>query len=110
MKSLVWYSPKTFKANGYTVPTTWDDLMQLSDKIAAAGKMKPWCGGIGSGTATGWPATDWLEEIVLRNNGPDVYDKWVSHDVKFNSPEITSAMDLLDKLDAEPEVRQRWLR
>jgi alpha-glucoside transport system substrate-binding protein len=97
MKSMVWYSPATFKANNWSIPTTWDGLMQLSDQIAAAGKMKPWCGGIGSGTATGWPATDWLEEIVLRNNGPDVYDKWVSHDVKFNSPEITSSMDLLDK-------------
>jgi alpha-glucoside transport system substrate-binding protein len=97
MKSLVWYSPSAFSANGWTVPTTWDDLMKLSDTIAASGKMKPWCGGIGSGTATGWPATDWLEEIVLRNNGPDVYDKWVSHDVKFNSPEITSSMDILDK-------------
>ena len=40
--------------------------MTLSDKIAAAGKMKPWCAGIGSGDATGWPATDWIEDIVLR--------------------------------------------
>ncbi|HKS99520.1 MAG TPA: extracellular solute-binding protein, partial [Rugosimonospora sp.] len=71
MKSLVWYSPKAFQAAGYTVPTTWTDMMALSDKIAAAGKAKPWCGGIGSGTATGWPATDWLEEIVLRQAGGD---------------------------------------
>jgi alpha-glucoside transport system substrate-binding protein len=95
MKSMVWYSPKAFTAAGYTVPTTWTDLMALSDKIAAAGKGKPWCGGIGSGTATGWPATDWLEEIVLGSQGGDVYDKWVSHQIKFNSPEITSAMNTL---------------
>src|SRR5436309_10984627 len=92
LKSIVWYSPKAFKAAGYTVPTTWNDLMSLSDKIAKAGK-KPWCGGIGSGTATGWPATDWLEEIVMRQSGPDVYDKWITHDVKFDSPEIKKAMD-----------------
>jgi alpha-glucoside transport system substrate-binding protein len=95
MKSMVWYSPKAFKTAGYTVPTTWADLMTLSDKIAASGTMKPWCGGIGSGTATGWPATDWLEEIVLGNQGGDVYDKWVNHDVKFSSPEITQAMTTL---------------
>jgi alpha-glucoside transport system substrate-binding protein len=95
LKSLVWYSPKAFAAAGYAVPTTWDDMMALSDKIAATGA-KPWCGGIGSGTATGWPATDWLEEIVMRQSGPDVYDKWISHDVKFNSPEITKAMDTLN--------------
>jgi alpha-glucoside transport system substrate-binding protein len=95
MKSFVWYSPKAFTAAGYKAPTTWQELVDLSNKIATAGKGKPWCGGIGSGTATGWPATDWLEEMVLRTGGGDVYDKWVSHDIKFDSPEITKAMEAL---------------
>ncbi len=95
MKSFVWYSPKAFAAAGYQVPGTWAQLMALSARIAASGKGKPWCGGIGSGTATGWPATDWLEELVLRQGGGDVYDRWVSHEVAFNSPEITSAMSTL---------------
>ena len=69
VKSLIWYYPSAFKAKGWTVPTTWADLMTLSGKIAATGET-PWCGGIGSGTATGWPATDWLEELVLRDQGP----------------------------------------
>ena len=94
MKSLVWYSPKAFTAAGYKVPTTWQDMMTLSDTIAATGK-KPWCGGIGSGTATGWPATDWLEEIVLRTGGGDVYDKWVSHAIKFSDPDIQTAMQTM---------------
>ncbi|HEY5185356.1 MAG TPA: ABC transporter substrate-binding protein [Actinomycetes bacterium] len=102
VKSLVWYSPKAFAAKGYTVPTTWDDMMKLSDTIAATGA-KPWCGGIGSGTATGWPATDWLEEIVMRQSGPDVYTKWITHDVKFNSPEIKKAMDTLDSWMRNPK-------
>lgn len=92
MKSLVWYSPKAFAAAGYQVPTTWADMMTLSGTIASAGKGKPWCGGIGSGTATGWPATDWLEEVVLGQFGGSVYDKWVSHELKFSSPQITAAM------------------
>jgi alpha-glucoside transport system substrate-binding protein len=95
MKSLVWYSPKAFAQAGYQVPTTWADLMTLSGKIASSGKGKPWCGGIGSGTATGWPATDWLEQIVLGQYGGDVYDKWVSHEIKFSSPQITAAMQTL---------------
>jgi len=101
VKSLVWYSPSAFKAKGWTVPTTWADLMTLSGKIAATGET-PWCGGIGSGTATGWPATDWLEELVLRDQGPTVYDNWVSHKVKFDSPDITSAMTLLDNWMRKP--------
>ncbi len=95
MKSLVWYSPKTFTAAGYEVPKTWADLMALSDKIAKAGTAKPWCGGIGSGTATGWPATDWLEEIVLGTYGGEVYDQWVNHQVKFSDEKITTAMQTL---------------
>ena len=92
MKSLVWYSPKAFTAAGYNVPTTWADLMTLSAKIAADGKSKPWCGGISSGTATGWPATDWLEEAVLGTYGGTVYDQWVSHQIKFQDPKIEAAM------------------
>ena len=92
MKSLVWYSPSQFAKAGYAIPTTWNDLMTLSGTIAKAGVMKPWCGGIGSGTATGWPATDWLEEVVLRQFGPDVYNQWVAHTVKFDSPQIQQAM------------------
>ena len=94
MKSFVWYSPKVFAEKGYTVPTTWDELFALSDKMVADG-VKPWCGGIESGGATGWPATDWLEQIVLRQLGGDVYDQWVAHTVLFDSPEITAAMDTL---------------
>mgnify|MGYP006272591593 CR=1 FL=1 len=94
MKSFVWYSPAQFKAWGVTVPTTWDEFMKVADTIAAAG-VKPFCGGIESGGATGWPATDWLEQIVLRQDGGDVYDQWVAHTVKFDSPEINGAMDTL---------------
>ena len=89
MKSLVWYSPKAFTAAGYAVPKTWDEMMALSDTIANAGK-KPWCGGISSGTATGWPATDWLEQVVLRTGGGDVYDKWVSHAINPAPPRFTA--------------------
>jgi alpha-glucoside transport system substrate-binding protein len=95
MKSLVWYSPKAFTQAGYKVPTTWADLMTLSDTIAKAGNGKPWCGGIGSGTATGWPATDWLEQVVLGKYGGDVYDKWISHEIKFSSPQITDSMQVV---------------
>ncbi|MET9615147.1 ABC transporter substrate-binding protein [Kitasatospora indigofera] len=95
MKSLVWYSPKTLKDAGIEVPKTWADLMAASDKLAKAGGAKPWCGGIGSGTATGWPATDWLEEIVLGSYGGEVYDQWVDHKVKFSDEKITTAMQTL---------------
>ena len=91
VKSFVWYSPKYFKEAGYTVPTTWDELMALSDKIAASGK-KPWCAGIASGDATGWTVTDWLEDFMLRGAGPDVYNQWINHDVKFADKPVADAL------------------
>jgi alpha-glucoside transport system substrate-binding protein len=90
-KSFIWYSPKVFKAKGYTVPTTWDEMIALSDKIVAAGD-KPWCAGIESGAATGWPTTDWMEEVMLRMYGPDVYDQWVQHKIPFNDPKVAAVL------------------
>jgi alpha-glucoside transport system substrate-binding protein len=92
VKSFVWYSPKMFSDNGWEIPETWDDMLALSDQIAATG-IKPWCAGIESGEATGWPATDWLEDAVLRDAGADVYDQWVSHEIPFNDPAIAEALD-----------------
>jgi alpha-glucoside transport system substrate-binding protein len=94
VKSFVWYSPQMFKDAGLTVPKTLDELKALSDKIANDGKgIKPWCAGIGSGEATGWPVTDWMEDLMLRVNGPETYDKWVAHTIPFNGPESTAALD-----------------
>jgi alpha-glucoside transport system substrate-binding protein len=92
VKSFVWYSPKTFKAKGYQVPQTWDEMISLSDKIAASG-VKPWCAGIESGDATGWPATDWMEDVMLRLQGVDVYDQWVTHKIPFNDPKVVAVAD-----------------
>jgi len=95
VKSFVWYSPAMFEDAGYEIPTTWDELIALSDQIVEDnpdGEIKPWCAGIGSGEATGWPATDWMEDVVLRTAGPDVYDQWVNHEIPFNDPQIADAL------------------
>ncbi|MET8309583.1 MULTISPECIES: ABC transporter substrate-binding protein [unclassified Micromonospora] len=92
VKSFVWYSPKLFKEKGWAVPTSWDDMIKLSDTIAASG-VKPWCAGIESGDATGWPATDWIEDVLLRTQTPEVYDQWTTHAIPFNDPRIVDAVN-----------------
>jgi alpha-glucoside transport system substrate-binding protein len=91
-KSLVWYPKKAFDDAGYTIPTTWDELLKLDDQIVAAGDT-PWCIGIGSGAATGWPATDWTEDLMLRTTSPENYDRWVKGELKFDSPEVKKAIE-----------------
>lgn len=100
VKSYVWYSPKEFKEKGYEIPQTWNELVALSDRIAR--DHKPWCAGIESGLATGWVATDWLEDVILRSAGLDVYDKWVRHEIPFNSPEVVAAADLVGSILKNP--------
>jgi alpha-glucoside transport system substrate-binding protein len=90
LKSMVWYPKDDFDAAGYQVPETWDDLIALSDQMVADGNT-PWCVGFGSEGSTGWPATDWMEDIMLRTAGPEVYDQWYKHEIPFNSPEVLTA-------------------
>ncbi|MEO9138963.1 MAG: ABC transporter substrate-binding protein [Jatrophihabitans sp.] len=102
LKSLIWYSPKYFKQWGYTVPTTFDELTKLSDKAAADGH-KPWCLGIESGDATGWVLTDWMEELMLRMYGPDVYDQWVTHKIPFNDPKVQNVLAKVGSIVKNPK-------
>ncbi|MFT4284984.1 MAG: ABC transporter substrate-binding protein [Protaetiibacter sp.] len=102
VKSLVWYSPKRFAEAGWEVPTTLDELKKLSDTIADTGA-KPWCDGIGAGDATGWPVTDWMEEMMLRHSGADVYDQWVNHEIPFNSEAPTEALDAVGDYLRNPD-------
>ncbi len=93
LKSLVWYNKKAFESAGYEIPNTWGELMALSDQIRADGGT-PWCIGLESGAASGWPGTDWIEDIMLRVNGVDIYDDWVAHDIPWTSPSVYSAFAL----------------
>lgn len=96
LKSLVWYIPDNFEEAGYNIPKTMEDLFKLSDRIVADGGT-PWCIGLGSGDATGWPATDWVEDLMLRTQSPDVYDKWVANEIPFNDPRVVNAIDTFGK-------------
>jgi alpha-glucoside transport system substrate-binding protein len=92
LKSMVWYPKAAFDEAGYEVPETWDDLVALSDQIVEDGGT-PWCVGYESEGATGWPATDWMEDIMLRTAGSDVYDQWVNHEIPFDDPAVVEAAE-----------------
>jgi alpha-glucoside transport system substrate-binding protein len=92
VKSLVWYVPENFADAGYKVPTTMEELKALTEQIVADGGT-PWCIGIGSQAATGWPATDWVEDMMLRTQPPEVYDQWVKNEIPFDDPRVVAAID-----------------
>jgi serine/threonine protein kinase/ABC-type glycerol-3-phosphate transport system substrate-binding protein len=94
LKSLVWYPVPEFQQAGYSIPRTWDGLVALSKQMVADGRT-PWCLGWESADATGWPGTDWIENLLLAAAGPDVYDRWTNHQLPFDSPEVRAAFNRL---------------
>lgn len=92
VKSLVWYAPEAFDEGGYDIPESMEELKALTDQIVEDGGT-PWCIGLGSGAATGWPATDWVEDMMLRTNTPEDYDAWVTNEMKFDDPKVIAAIE-----------------
>lgn len=92
VKSLVWYNPENFLDFGYEVPETMEELRALEQQMIDDGET-PWCVGLGSGGATGWPATDWVEDLMLRTQEPAVYDQWVTNEIPFNDPAVIGAIE-----------------
>jgi alpha-glucoside transport system substrate-binding protein len=92
VKSLVWYSPPAFEEAGYETPGSWDEMIALSDQIVEDGT-SPWCIGLESGSASGWPGTDWIEDIMLRTAGPEVYDQWRTHEIPWTDPAVKNAWE-----------------
>ena len=89
VKGLIYYNTANWEGGD---PATFDD-MNTTARGAVSGDEKQWCIGVESGAASGWPGTDWIEDIVLRQSGPDVYDAWVAGEQKWTSPEIKSAFE-----------------
>lgn len=94
LKSIVWYPVKAFADAGYAVPTTWDELVALSDQIVADGS-NPWCTSIEHSDASGWVATDWIEDVLLRTAPAETYDKWITHEIPFNDPAVVNAANIV---------------
>ncbi len=102
LKSLIWYSPPAFEAAGYTVPQTWDELLALCEQIAEDGAA---CFSIGleSGAASGWPATDWIEDIMLRTAGIEAYDAWINHEIEWTGEEVMGAWEAFGEIVGEED-------
>jgi alpha-glucoside transport system substrate-binding protein len=94
IESIVWYPVQQFADAGYEVPTTWDELVELSDRIVADGS-NPWCTSVEHGDFSGWVATDWIEDVLLRTAPVETYDQWVSHEIPFNDPAVINAANIV---------------
>jgi len=101
IKSLVWYNKRQFERKGYNPPRSWDEMLTLSKKIVADGGT-PWAVGLESGAASGWPGTDWIEDIMLRSAGPQIYDQWVNHEIPWTHPAVRRAFEYFGQIVLSP--------
>jgi alpha-glucoside transport system substrate-binding protein len=102
LKSLVWYPPQVFADHGYQIPATWDELLLLTTQMRLDG-FTTWCLGMEAFDATGWVGTDWIENIVLRLHGPEVYDQWTAGEIPFTDPRIHQAFTLFGEIALSPD-------
>jgi len=99
VKGLIWYPKKAWDQKGYpTQVKDFSELEQVTNKIKSDGGT-PWCAGVQDpGGASGWPATDWMETLIMKQSGADVYNQWVQHKVMFDSPQVQQAASEMSKL------------
>ena len=102
LKTIIWYSPANFQAAGYQVPTSWDELNTLVEKMVADGKV-PWSMGFESGDATGWTGSDFIQDILLVQQGPDYVMKIISGDVPYDDKGVQDAYTLYAKWASDPK-------
>ena len=89
-ESIVWYNPQEFQRRRWAVPVTWGELVALSNRIARMG-LTPWSVGLRGEWASGEQGTDWIENILLRTEGPETYDRWVRHEIPWTDPAVRQA-------------------
>ena len=102
LKTIIWYSPANFDASGYKVPTTWDELDALVEKMVADGKV-PWSMGLESGDATGWTGSDFIQDILLVQQGPDYVMKIISGDMPYDDAGVVQAYETYAKWAKDPK-------
>lgn len=101
VKSIIWYSPVNFDALGYTVPTTWDELDALVEQMVADGNV-PWSMGFESGDATGWTGTDFIQDIMLVQQGPDYVLGLMDGSVSYDDAGVMQAYETYGRWATDP--------
>jgi alpha-glucoside transport system substrate-binding protein len=100
VKGLLWHAPGVYRLG---TPSTWSELVHMAG-IAGGNATRPWCVGLESGATSGWPGTDWIEDILLRTSGPRIYDAWVAGTLAWDSPEVRGAFRTFGQVVAEDAV------
>jgi alpha-glucoside transport system substrate-binding protein len=101
IKTIIWYSPAVFEERGYEVPTTWDELDALVEEMVANDEV-PWSMGMESGDATGWTGSDFIQDILLVQQGPDYVNGILDGSIPYNDAGVVQAYETYGKWATDP--------
>jgi alpha-glucoside transport system substrate-binding protein len=96
IKTIIWYNPANFDLFGYAVPTTWDELEALVEQMVADGNV-PWSMGMESEAATGWTGSDFIQDILLVQQGPEYVMDIIEGEVPYNDAGVKQAYETYGK-------------
>lgn len=94
-KGTIWYNPTVFEENDVEpldADASFDDLVELTNTLREAG-ITPWSMGVESAEASGWPGTDWLQQIILNEAGEEVYDGLIDGSIPFTDDRVKAAWE-----------------
>ncbi|MGW3623785.1 extracellular solute-binding protein [Streptomyces sp. NPDC000880] len=66
------------RTRAYWAPVRVDLKSLIFSRAESTGKRPDWCLGVGSGATSGWPGTDWVEDLLLQREGPTAYERWAT--------------------------------
>jgi alpha-glucoside transport system substrate-binding protein len=105
LKSVIWYDPRKLPARDLAPLTaphlTWAQLTRLTASLAAGGT-PPWCVGLEDSSSSGWPGTDWIEDILLHQSGPQAYDQWIAGTLPWTSEPVVRAWQTFGEIADTP--------
>jgi len=103
-KGFIWYDPETREMYDVQIPETWSDMISLSKNIINNTEMAPWVVALESGAASGWPGTDWLENIFIKMHGPDLYNQWHRGELAWTSEEVRAVWEAWGEIVANQDM------
>ena len=95
--SLIWYDVEKYNQLGSPEFESFQDMVSFTE--ANVYEDSPlWCMDIESGASTGWIATNWLEDIILHEQGPSVYDEWFQQEISPQDEKIKQSISNIGEL------------
>lgn len=91
--NVIWYDKDVFAKYNLSVPTTWDELLQVAETLKSNG-VTPFS----IGNKDLWVAGNFFGHVYSRVAGDDVYHKVLTKEMPMNSAEMVNAFGVLENL------------